>query len=81
MGGGGNSSSITFSELVRGPNNETVTDSTTFYMPDMIDPTAVDERILEIEVTSSLVTTLIMVKVHQTNIQLMVKLLYKAMLH
>ena len=53
MGGGGNSTSFTFSEMTRGPNNESVTDNTTFYMPDMIDPTAVDERILEVAVTSS----------------------------
>ncbi len=52
--GAGSHTSIQFSSIIRGPNNETVTtDNTTFYMPDTIDPTAVDERIFEIEVTSS----------------------------
>ena len=48
----GASTSITFSEIIRGPNNETVNDSTTFHLPDTIDGTAVDERILEIAVVS-----------------------------
>lgn len=48
------SATINFSEIQRGPNNETVSNesSTNFYLPDMIDPTAVDERILEVAVVS-----------------------------
>ena len=53
MGGAGASTSFTFSEIIRGPNNETVSnDSTTFHLPNMIDGTAVDERIFEVAVVS-----------------------------
>lgn len=54
MGGAGSSATINFSQIQRGPNNETVSNesSTNFYLPDMIDPTAVDERILEVAVVS-----------------------------
>ena len=57
MGGAGASAVVNFSgsgaEIIRGPNNELVTDdNTNFYLPDMIDPTAVDERIFEVAVVS-----------------------------
>ena len=49
-GGAGSSATLNFSEITRGPNNELVSNesSTNFYLPDMIDSTAVDERIFEL---------------------------------
>ena len=42
-----------FSELIRGPNNETVSnDSTTFHLLEYDYGTVVDERILEVAVVS-----------------------------
>ena len=54
LGGAGSSAVLNFTEITRGPNNETVSNesSTNFYLPDMIDSTAVDERIFEVAVVS-----------------------------
>jgi len=53
MGGQGASTSIQFSEMIKGPNGETDTnDSTTFYLPNTIDGTAVKERTFEVQVVT-----------------------------